>query len=136
MTEFTLVAGFEDVWRPPIRANRRRPEAVLGTAARHDPRARLARLAARAPEVMVKVTGRTRTSTHLRAHLNYTTRHGALEGIDQDGNRVLGRGEVRELSDDWSDLVLADRQRRPNSPFSHSVILSMPPSRKTRLAMV
>lgn len=126
MSDFVMVDGFEDVWRPPVRANRRRPETVLGRGNGAFVRARLGRLAARAPEVMVKVTGRTRTPGHLRAHLNYITRHGALEALDQDRNTVLGRGEVRELAEDWSDFSLADRRRRPNAPFSHSIVLSMP----------
>jgi hypothetical protein len=126
MREFATVEGFEDAWRPPIRTNRRSPETVLSPGGGPATYARLARLAGRAPEVMVKVTGRTRTPTHLRAHLNYITRHGALEAVDQDGHALLGRRDVRDLAEDWSDFALADRRRRPNSPFSHSVVLSMP----------
>jgi hypothetical protein len=126
MREFATVFGFEEAWRPPVRANRRTPETVLGHGEGAATYTRLARLAAHAPEVMVKVTGRTRTPGHLRAHLNYISRHGALEAVDQDGNILLGRRDVRDLSEDWSDFALADRRRRPNAPFSHSVVLSMP----------
>jgi type IV secretory pathway VirD2 relaxase len=126
MHEFATVAGFEEAWRPPVRSNRRTPETVLAPEAGAATYARLSRLAARAPEVMVKVTGRTRTSGHLRAHLNYITRHGGLEAVDQDGNVLLGRRDVGDLAEDWSDFALADRRRRLNSPFSHSVVLSMP----------
>jgi type IV secretory pathway VirD2 relaxase len=127
-----MVAGFEDVWRPPVRPRRRTPETVLSGAG-GAARARLGRLARRAPEVMVKVTGRTRTPGHLRAHLNYITRHGALEATDQDRNTLLGREEVRDLSEDWSDFSLADRRRRPNAPFSHSIVLSMPAGTDTEV---
>jgi type IV secretory pathway VirD2 relaxase len=127
MSGFQTVAGFEDLWRPPIGPNRRRPETVLRPGpAGGDVRARLARLAARAPEVMVKVTGRTRDSTHLLAHLTYITRNGELEAEDRDGATLAGRRDVQELAEDWSALALADRRRRTNTPISVSIILSMP----------
>src|SRR6185295_9660223 len=75
------VSGFEEAWRPPVRPRRKTPEEVLRAAAkgsRGGARARLARLAARTPEVMVKVTGRTRDPGHLRAHLEYISRNGEL----------------------------------------------------------
>lgn len=126
MSDFGVVEGFEDVWRPPVRSRRRTPQAVLGKATAAVTRARLSRLVRRAPEVMVKVTGRTRTRSHLQAHLNYITRHGALEARDQDGAVLSGRAEVRDLAQDWSDFASADRRRRPKSPLSLSIILSMP----------
>lgn len=93
------------------------PEAV---------RARLNRIVNRAPEVMVKVTGRTRDPGHLRSHLDYISRNGALEMEDRDGAVISGRAGVMELADDWSAAALADSRRRANTPFSHSVMLSMP----------
>lgn len=128
MTDFETVAGFEDVWRPPVRPRRRKPEAVLprGRTDRADVRARLARIARRAPEVMIKVSGRTRDPGHLRAHLDYVARRGELELEDRDGATLAGREAVRELADDWSALALADRRRKVSTPFSHSLVLSMP----------
>jgi type IV secretory pathway VirD2 relaxase len=75
---------------------------------------------------MVKVTGRTRDPAHLRAHLDYISRNGQLEVEGPNGARLVGRGEVRELGDDWSFAALADSRRRANSPLSLSIILSMP----------
>jgi type IV secretory pathway VirD2 relaxase len=75
---------------------------------------------------MVKVTGRTRDAGHLRAHLDYISRNGDLEMEDRDGALVSGRAAVRELADDWSAFALSDRRRRETTPFSHSVMLSMP----------
>lgn len=127
MSSFQAVAGFEDLWRPPVGPNRRTPQTVLRPGSGGgDVRARLARLVARAPEVMVKVTGRTKDPAHLRAHLEYITRNGELEAEDRDGERLSGRRDVRELAEDWSALALADRRRRANTPFSVSIILSMP----------
>jgi type IV secretory pathway VirD2 relaxase len=129
VSDFQLVRGFEDAWRPPVRPLRRTAHAVLlpgGPGGGGDLRARLARIAGRAPEVMVKVTGRTRDPGHLRAHLDYISRHGDLEMEDRDGNLLAGRDAVRELAADWSAAALADSRRRANTPVSLSVVLSMP----------
>jgi type IV secretory pathway VirD2 relaxase len=75
---------------------------------------------------MVKVTGRTHDPGHLRAHLDYISRNGDLEVEDRDGAVIIGRPDVRELADDWSAIALADSRRRATTPFSVSVVLSMP----------
>lgn len=129
MNDFQAVHGFEDAWRPPVAPNRRIARSILS---RHAPgagdatRARLARIASRAPEVMVKVTGRTRDSGHLCSHLDYISRNGELELEDRDGALIAGRPAVRELADDWSAIALTNTRRRASTPFSLSVVLSMP----------
>ncbi len=124
MSDFKAVPGFEELWRPAIGGRRVKPQAVLGRADMA-PRARLARIAARAPEVMVKVTGRTRDGAHLKAHLDYISRNGELALEDQDGALLRGRDEVREAASDWA--ALADLAGgRANSPMSLSLVLSMP----------
>ncbi len=128
MSDFQTVRGFEDAWRPPV-LSRRTPRAILtprGPGAGDDARARLARVGGRAPEVMVKVTGRTHDPGHLRAHLDYISRNGELEVENRDGAVITGRSAVRELADDWSAIALADSRRRTTTPFSVSVVLSMP----------
>lgn len=126
MSEFRTVAGFEDVWRPPVRPRLRRPEGVLGRWAPASARDRLKRIVARTPEVMVKVTGRTRDPAHLAAHLSYITRNGQLAAEDRNGFVIEGRSEVSDLARDWSAAELMDSRRRANSPYSLSLILSMP----------
>jgi type IV secretory pathway VirD2 relaxase len=121
-----MVVGFEEVWRP-VALRRRHPRAVLPPPGpRLDSRARLARLAARAPEVMVKVTGRTRDPGHLRAHLDYITRHGDLALEGPDGTPMLGKAWVRDLAEDWSLGAAVDPRRRAGAPLSLSLVLSMP----------
>lgn len=123
------VRGFEEAWRPPVKPRRRTPQTILkpgGGASGDEVRARLTRVVNRVPEVMVKVTGRTRDSGHLCAHLDYISRNGELEMEDRDGAVVAGRPAVKELAEDWSAAALADSRRRANTPFSLSLILSMP----------
>jgi hypothetical protein len=126
VTDFPIVAGFEDAWRPPIRLRRRTPETVLQGAGGSSTRARLLRLVNRAPEVMVKVTGRTRDPGHLLAHLDYITRRGDLEAEDRDGVILTGRDDVRVLALDWSAAAMSDPRWRANSSVSLSIVLSMP----------
>lgn len=128
MTDFHMVQGFEDVWRPPVRQRIVRPRTVLRSSPSSGggARARLERIAARAPEVMVKVTGRTRDGGHLRAHLDYISRNGQLELEGADGALIVSRRDVADLADDWGAAALGDKPRRKDSPVSHSVILSMP----------
>lgn len=129
MSDFQTVRGFDDVWRPPVRPRAVRTPTTLRTGAKgagQSARARLTRIASRAPEVMVKVTSRTRDGAHLRAHLDYISRNGQLELEGSDGAVVAGKREVAELARDWATAAEADTHRRANSPVSLSVVLSMP----------
>jgi hypothetical protein len=123
VSEFRTVPGFEEVWRP-VGGRRVRPQAVLRSSAAED-RARLVRIVRRAPEVMVKITGRIRTAGHLKAHLDYISRRGHLEAEGRDG-APLNRPDMGEMADDWIALEAMDRRRRSTSPVSLSVVLSMP----------
>lgn len=129
MTEFRTPRGFEDLLRPPIDVRRARLTPAVLKAPRggySDTTAeRVRRIVRRAPEVMVKVTGRTRDAGHLKAHLDYISRNGGLALEGPDGERLQGRPAVRALADDWArELEMA--ARRKDSPVSHAIILSMP----------
>ena len=128
MSDFKTVRGFEELWRPPVQ-QRRTPRPILSPrrgGAAGDVRARLARVVNRAPEVMVKVTGRTREAGHVRAHLDYISRNGAVQLEDRDGVILDGREAVCEVAEDWEAAAMLDSRRRAGTPFSHSVMLSMP----------
>ena len=124
MSDFGAVSGFEDVWRPVARAKRVGDVGVLGRPSRGgDAHARLARMVERAPEVMVKITGRTKGEAHLQAHLAYISREGSLPLEGRDGEQLIGLKEVGELGADWAAEEL---QARRDTPLSLSVVLSMP----------
>lgn len=95
-------------------------------ASASDVRIRLARITSRVPEVMVKVTGRTRDPGHLRAHLDYISRNGGLTLETAGDGSIEGRLEVAALAADWAAEQLCDPSTRSTAPFSHSIVLSMP----------
>lgn len=93
-------------------------------------KARLGRIVGKAPEVMVKITGRSRGSAgHLKAHMDYITRNGRLQGETQDGDRITDRAALRALHEDWMLANAADARGKsgPNATQSVAIILSMPP---------
>lgn len=89
-------------------------------------RAKLERVTNRAPEVMVKVSGRQRGGGHTAAHLEYIGRHGKLEVETNDGEKLESVAELRELAKEWAeDEAASTRRREPLT--SVSLVLSMPP---------
>lgn len=130
MTEFRSLPGFDEALRPPIDVRRARltPAVLRSAVGSSSAQAvdRMARIARRAPEVMVKITGRTRDGAHLRAHLDYISRHGALPLAGPDAERIEGRAAVTGLAAEWSEELAIEPGRRKDSPASVSIVLSMP----------
>ena len=121
----------EQVWRLPNKA--RGEDVRLGGGSRSSSlspaaKVRLARIARGAPEVMVKITGRSRGVVHLKQHLDYITRNGRLQAELQDGSKVETRADLRALHDDWlAANILGERGgHRPGAAQSVGIILSMP----------
>ena len=137
MSDFRTVRGFDTLWRPQAGGRKIVPKApVIGAPSSRggggggggggEGKARLARVVQKAPEVMVKITGRTKDGEHLAAHLEYISRKGELDLEQSDGALIHGRDAVRELADDWAEVGEGDSRRRSNSNMSVSVVLSMP----------
>ncbi|MDO9249592.1 MAG: hypothetical protein Q7U11_24290, partial [Phenylobacterium sp.] len=76
---------------------------------------------------MFTVTGAVHSRPQLARHLDYITRHGALQLEDQDGFALSGREATKELAEDWAGLAAADSLRRPDSPIGRTMVFSMPP---------
>ena len=77
---------------------------------------------------MVKVTGRSVGAGHLKAHLDYVTRNGALRAIGGDGRVVETRSELRDLHDEWVlKNELTTRRHDDKLAAAVHIMLSMPP---------
>lgn len=130
MSDFRRPLGFEEALRPPVDVRRARitpsvlrPPGRAGDAAAY---AQLARIVRRAPEVMVKITGRTTDAGHLRRHLDYISRNGKLVLEGPDGERHQGGDVVADLTAAWAAELALEPGRRRDSPLSRSIVLSMP----------
>lgn len=130
MSDFRRPLGFEEALRPPIDVRRARiaqpvlrPPGRAGDAAAY---AQLARIVRRVPEVMVKITGKTKDAGHLRRHLDYISRNGKLILEGPDGERFEGRVEMKALAAAWSLEATLEPGGRKDRPLSRSIVLSMP----------
>lgn len=119
------------IWETPNRRPRRAEWDIPDPAApgRLTPamRAKLERIVRRAPEVMVKITGRTKDTAHLESHLAYITRNGELDAETEQGATVAGRSGLKDLQQRWEDDAGLDDKRRRDGSLSINIILSMPP---------
>lgn len=97
--------------------------ASYGVATGPTARAKLARIVRKAPEVVVKVTGRQRGGSHVKAHLDYIGRKGAIEIETRDGEILTTKEDVAERAAEWSDTL--EWRSRP-TVSSVSLIFSMP----------
>jgi type IV secretion system T-DNA border endonuclease VirD2 len=68
--------------------------ASYGIATGFTARAKLARIVRKAPEVVVKVTGRQRGGVHVKAHLEYIGRKGDVDIETRDGEILTTKEEV------------------------------------------
>lgn len=118
------------VWETPNRRPRRAEWDIPDPAApgRLTPamRAKLERIVRRAPEVMVKITGRTKSVAHLKSHLAYITRNGELDAETEQGATLAGRSGLKDLQQRWEDDAGLDNKRRRDGSLSVNIILSMP----------
>ncbi|MEP7351218.1 MAG: relaxase/mobilization nuclease domain-containing protein [Sphingorhabdus sp.] len=97
--------------------------ASYGVATGLTARAKLARIVRKAPEVVVKVTGRQRGGVHVKAHLEYIGRKGDLEIETRDGEILTTKDDIAERAAEWSDTL--EWRSRP-TVSSVSLIFSMP----------
>ncbi|MBM3655037.1 MAG: type VI secretion protein [Alphaproteobacteria bacterium] len=127
---FTEVPPISYVWRTPVRrpkpADWDIPDEKAPKRLTPSMRAKLQRIVKRAPEVMVKITGRTKSVDHLKSHLDYITRNGELTGETEQGALLAGRVGLKDLQQRWADDAALDNSRRRDGSLSVNVILSMP----------
>lgn len=118
------------VWETPVRRPRRgeweAPDRSAPGSLTPAMREKLARIVRRTPEVMVKITGRTRNVAHLKSHLAYITRNGKLDAETEQGAMMTARGGLKDLQERWADDAVLDNRRRRDGSLSVNIILSMP----------
>jgi hypothetical protein len=73
--------------------------------------------------VVVKVTGRQRGGSHVKAHLDYIGRKGALGIETRDGEILTSKDDIAERAAEWSDTL---QWRSRPTVSSVSLIFSMP----------
>jgi hypothetical protein len=94
----------------------------------------IARTAARAPEVIVKVSRGATSISGVVAHFRYIDRNGALEIETDEGEHLKGRGIEKDIAAHWDLDSTSARDRGPYrgkagskpAKLVHKVILSMP----------
>jgi len=118
------------VWETPNRRPRRPdwdiPDPSVPRRLTPAMRAKLERIVSRVPEVMVKITGRTKSVAHLKSHLAYITRNGELDAETEQGAVMTGRSGLKDLQQRWEDDAVLDDKRRRDGSLSIHIILSMP----------
>jgi type IV secretion system T-DNA border endonuclease VirD2 len=97
--------------------------ASYGVATGPTARAKLARIVRKAPEVVVKVTGRQRGGVHVKAHLEYIGRKGELDIETRDGEILTNKEDIAERAAEWSDSL---QWRSRPTVSSVSLVFSMP----------
>lgn len=84
---------------------------------------RARRVANRATEVMVKVTGNAKGPAHVKAHLDYISRNGKVDIENERGDVVKGKDGLKLVHKEWTQ----DRgKRRANTRDTTNIVLSMP----------
>lgn len=79
------------------------------------------------PEVLVKISGFTKGSEHLKAHMSYISRNGKVDLEDQNGAIYDGAAAVDSLWEAWDREIGMGNPERGNRRDTVKIILSMPP---------
>ena len=89
--------------------------------------ANLRAAALKQPEVMVKIPRRTSSNSKgmrgVRNHLDYISRKGDIPIETQDGEQLLGKTAVNDLTRDWQKLNIPDESKHREAL---NIVLSMP----------
>jgi len=130
-----------EAWRPPAGGKRSLRGGTLRIQSRGkgrggsnaapglsaaEARAKLERIVRKAPEVMVKISGKQRGVRHLAEHFGYISRHGKLEIRSSEGEIITDEKRLKAIAADWDMLDQAMNAHGKDRPTSMSMVLSMP----------
>ena len=102
----------------PVKPKRGKPASIRSYAGK------LTRVAKKAPEVLVKVSGSGKSRVHSLAHLTYITRNGKLKAENERGEKIEGLEEVKEVFKEWGFQTPGNSERKRAQTVN--VVLSMP----------
>jgi len=102
----------------PVKPKRGKPHSIRSYAAK------LSRVAKKAPEVLVKVSGSGKSRAHSLAHLTYITRNGKLKAENERGEKIEGLEEVKEVFKEWGFQTPGNSERKRAQTVN--IVLSMP----------
>lgn len=109
-----------------VRAKKQTENNSYGTGVVFSPQAKNVNIKSvinKAPEVVIKITGKSMGLKTLKNHIDYISRNGKLELLDENGNIINGRSELKELQKDLKMLGIPDEGK--NREYLH-VLFSMP----------
>ena len=102
----------------PVRPKGRKPPDIRSYAGK------LMRVANKAPEVVVKVSGSGKKPGQILAHMTYITRNGKLDAENERGEAIKGLAEVQDVFQEWGlDSSKASTRGRAHTV---NIVLSMP----------
>jgi len=87
-------------------------------------RRKASRVLGRKPEVMVKITGFSKSAGGVKSNLEYITRNGKVEFEDSKGGTYLGKESVKEFFNEWNSFEREGRKQ--NQRDTMKLVLSMP----------
>lgn len=96
-------------------------------------RSQLGRVANKAPEVMVKITGYTKSSSHTGSHLDYISREGEIPLFDSAGESITDKDAIGELAGRWANDLHDQDGRSKSTRVTTNLVLSIPKGDPNRL---
>ncbi len=90
-------------------------------------REKVARTARKTPEVMVKISGGGKNMKHIKAHIDYISRNGAIGIEDENGDIHRGKEALREVRDAWAKGRIGIPYESEKRKEAFNIVLSMPP---------
>lgn len=94
---------------------------------REPDRRHIRRLLSGAPEAVTLAAKALRSTKAVRTHLGYVSRYGRLPLWDNDGLKLLGAADIRELAQDWEAFDRLDSLRRGGGVLARPMTLAAPP---------
>lgn len=80
-------------------------------------------VARKAPEVMVKITGKSDGLTSVKRHIDYISRNGEVELTNENGESIIGKSAIKDLRENYKASQIPETSNKRE--FLH-VIFSMP----------